>query len=848
MSTRRRYLKQLAAAVPALAISRYGNATSQILTGTSPGLQGAAQPTVTDVRSATAGIECKIDDTRLRVRFITDRIVRVTATRDLDWSKAASHMIVSIAEGPGIIQTNDNGEAIALRSSQLAVLLNRATGSLSFWKKDGTLLLEEGHASLRTFARVPVFKSVPNPESITRVQTVDGERQVVGAYVQTKDRDAWKASVHFKLHNDEALYGLGFDETDDLNLRGKTKRLYQHNLRVVIPYLVSTRGYGLLFNTYSAFTFADGKDGASVTSDVVDELDYYFVLGPGMDGAIAGYRQLTGAAAMLPKWAFGYVQSRERYTTQAELVATVKQFRHQKIPLDVIVQDWNYWTTKRWGSLVPDATRYPDIAAMTNAVHDLQARVMISIWPNPSALDAPGKAFKDNGYTLAGTDYVDFFRPEAGKLYFDQAWKYLGQYGIDAWWCDSTEPEVADWVSEPVRPKDADEINIRALAKIIDAQYLNAYALVDSQSLYRNWRRTVPTKRMVNLTRSGYAGSQAAGAIIWTGDTSAKWSVFAQQVTAMQSYSASGTPYVTLDIGAFFVRRGKAWFWNGDYEHGSSDLGYRELYTRWLQFGVFLPMLRSHGTDTPREPWHFGAPGTPFYDAILDAIRLRYRLLPYIYSLAGLVHLSGASFIRPVAFAFPDDPKTHDLRTQLLFGEAIMVSPVVAPMYYQANSTPIENAAKTRDVYLPKGVWIDFWTGQSHTGGKTITVEAPLSRIPIHVRAGSVIPVAAPMQYASEREDMEITLLVYPGADGDYTYYEDAGEGWGYERGEYTLTHIHWHNDARKMTVERRRGSFPGMQEQRRLKVLVIDNKNAIANKPVSVMYEGQAITIDLAV
>ncbi|MRV73745.1 DUF5110 domain-containing protein [Duganella sp. FT92W] len=849
MNGRRKLLKQLATAIPAWTLVKNGSASGKAPAGAQDfSSQGTGAP-INDVRETVDGIECAKDDTRLRIRFVTDQIVRVTATRNPAWSRAASLMRADIRGKPGALRRSGDSKTITLHSSAMAVKLNRMTGAIAFLGKDGMPLLEESNASPRAFEQVAVVKSVPDPATMKRVVTVDGERQVAGAYVQKKDRDGWKATARFTFRDSEALYGLGFDETDDLNLRGKTKRLYQHNLRVAIPFVVSTRGYGLLFDSYSVLTFADGKDGASVTSDVVDDLDYYFVLGPSMDGAIAGYRRLTGAATMLPKWAFGYIQSKERYATQDELIETTRQFRDRKIPLDVIVQDWNYWAPERWGSFVPDAARYPDIAAMVKSVRDLNARVMISIWPNPSPLDPPGKLLKDSGYTLAGTEYVDFFQPKAGKMYFDNAWKYLGRHGIDAWWCDSTEPAVADW-GGGTRPGNADEVNIAGLAKLIDAQYLNAYALVDSQSLYRNWRKAAPGKRLVNLTRSGYAGSQAAGAVVWTGDIWAKWSVLAQQVAALQSYSASGNPYVTFDIGAFFVRRGKEWFWNGDYDAGVADLGYRELYTRWLQFGAFLPMFRSHGTDTPREPWRFGEPGTPFYDAILQAIQLRYRLLPHIYSQAGLVHLKGASFIRPVAFGFPDDPRTHDLKTQMLFGDGLMISPVLTPMYYGIHSVPMEGVARTREVYLPKGTWIDFWTGQTHTGGQAITVDAPISHMPVHVRAGSLVPLGSAMQYSSEIADAPVELRIYPGADGEYTWYEDAGDGWGYERGEYALTALRWDDAARKLTIGRRQGSYPGMKKTRRLRVVVVNSADGhgagSAGKPAGLaVYDGRAMTVD---
>jgi len=810
--------------------------------------QDVALAAIQDVRATHYGLEFKLDDTRMQITFITDRIVRVTATRNQHWSTAERLMQADVAEKPGKITSREEGGMHVLRSNKMSVAVNRTTGAIAFQDADGHLLLREDEATPRLFEKVSVMKSAPDPATIRTVKTVDGDRQVADTYVQKKDRDAWKATAHFRLRDDEALYGLGFDEAADLNLRGTTKRLYQHNLRKVIPFVVSTHGYGLLFDAYSAMTFTDGKAGTSVTSDVVDDLAYYFVLGPSMDEAIGGFRQLTGAATILPQWAYGYVQSKERYQTQDEVVDTVKEFRKRGIPLDMIVQDWNYWTDGHWGSPVPEAKRYPDLAAMTKGVHDQNAHVMISIWPNPSPLDPPGKELKDGGYMSAGSAYVDFFQPKAADVYFRNVWKYLGGYGIDAWWCDSTEPEVADWTWDSKRSEHADDININGLSRVIDPQYLNAYGLVDSQNFYRNWRRQTSDQRLVNLTRSGYAGSQAAGVVVWTGDIAAKWPVLEQQVAAVQRFSASGTPYITFDIGAFFAAPGKPWFWSGEYQAGAADLGYRELYTRWLQFGAFLPMFRSHGTDTPREPWYFGEPGTPFYDSILQAIQLRYRLLPAIYSQAGLVHLHGASFIRPVAFAFPDDPHTHDLKTQMLFGDGIMVSPVTSPMYYAAKSVPIDGVAKKREVYLPKGTWIDFWTGEKLSGGRTITVDAPISRIPLHVRAGSIIPMGPDVQYASEKPDAPIELRIYPGADGEYTYYEDAGEGWGYERGEYSLVKMQWNDASRKLTIAKRQGSFPGMKPNRLFTVAVVGAEGGRGaeqdGKATDVVYDGSAVTI----
>ena len=804
---------------------------------------------VEQVQPHSRGASLELTAGRLQVDFVTDRIARVRATKNADWSKAPSLMRVEVDEVPGRIRVKESPDAIELRSAKLVVRIDRASEAVSYFDADGKPLLTEHPSQPRAFERVDVIKSLADPASVTKVTTVDGERERVGKYIQRKDREAWKGAVKFRFADDEALYGLGFDESSDLDLRGKTKRLYQHNLRILIPSLVSTRGYGLLFDAYSAMTFADGAGGGSLTFDVIDDLDYYFISGPDMDGAVAGYRQLTGAATMLPRWAFGYVQSKERYRSQDELIATVKEFRQRRIPLDVIVQDWNYWLPGQWGG-DPDPQFYPDITAMTKGIHDQNARVMISIWPNPSPKSTAGKALAEGGHTLAGTAFFDAFAPKAREVYWNSIWQVLGRHGIDAWWCDSTEPENADWNGQ-ARPADADEKNIAGLAKIIDPQLLNAYALQDSTGIYENSRKSSPDRRVLNLTRSGYAGSQRTGSVLWTGDISASWETLAKEVASVQSISAAGHPYITTDTGAFFVAKRPQWFWRGQFDKGVADLGYRELYTRWLQFSAFLPVFRSHGTDTPREPWRFGEAGTPFYDAIIDTIDLRYRLLPHLYSLNGHVSRHTASWIRPVAFAVPEDAKTHDLKTQFMIGDELMLAPVLAPMLYGPGSAPVTDAAKTVDVYLPKNsAWIDFWSARPQSGGQTIKAEAPLSRAPLFVKAGSILPLGPRVQYSDENPAAPIELRVYPGADGAYRFYEDAGESWDYEKGGFSVIPITWNDKSRTLTFEKRRGRFPGMNVNRVFKVVLATPDQAAglepATKTTELRYNGRSVSVRL--
>lgn len=772
--------------------------------------------------SSPHGVLYHRDDGLLQVEFVTDEIVRVRATRNAQFSTSRSLMRIAVKEKPGRVEVRHESGTDVLRSKKLIVKIDTATGAISYHGADGRVLLTEDADQPRSFAPTEVIKAIADPVSMRKVMTVDGERTIAGKYIQSKDRDAWRAQIKWHFANDEALYGLGLDESADLNLRGKEKRLYQHNLRKVIPVIVSTRGYGLLFDEYSAMTFADKPAQGSLAFDVVDDLDYYFVAGRNMDEVIAGYRQLTGAAVLLPRWAFGYVQSRERYKSQEEIVATVKEFRQRKIPLDAIVQDWNYWLPDQWGG-DPDPKFYPDFSMLTKDLHELNAHFMISIWPNPSAKSLAGKALRDGGYMLSGSEYMNAFDATARDVYWKSIWQILGQHGIDGWWCDSTEPETADWNRYQLRPANADEVNIAGLSRFIDPQFINAYALEHSAGIYENARKSSPQHRVLNLTRSGYAGSQRYATVLWTGDISASWDSLAQQVVALQSFSASGHPWITFDIGGFFVKRGPNWFWHGDYNKGAEDAGYRELYTRWMQVGAFLPMFRSHGTDTPREPWFFGEPGTPFYDAITQAIELRYQLLPYLYSVAGHVSLNGASFLRPVAFAFPDDQKTHDLKTQFLVGNELMIAPVLTAQHFGPDSTPLTGIPPKREVYLPQGTaWIDFWTGRRFEGNQAIEVDTPIAQIPIFVKAGSIVPVGPSLQFAAEKPDEPVELRIYPGANGEFSLYEDQGDGYEYESGNFSTIAMHWDDRKHQLIIGTRKGQFSGMIKARQLNIVLV--------------------------
>jgi alpha-D-xyloside xylohydrolase len=528
------------------------------------------------------------------------------------------------------------------------------------------------------------------------------------------------------------------------NLRGQHQYLYQQNMKAVVPVLASTRGYGVLLDSSSLMTFHDDAFGSYLWTDVADGLDYYFIYGPDFDQIVREMRGLTGQAPMLPRWAFGYLQSKERYSTQEELLQIVREYRARGLPLDGIVLDWKSWTGDLWGQKSLDPKRFPDPAQMTADLHALHAHLMVSIWPIMRPGGADWREMHDGGFLLGNQATYDAFNAAARACYWQQANEGLFSHGVDAWWCDCTEPFEADWQGAiKPEPEERMRINTDEAKRYLDPAFINAYSLLHSQGIYEGQRQVTCEKRVLNLTRSAYAGQQRYGTVTWSGDVSASWETLRRQIADGLNFCVTGLPYWTADIGAFFVkRRPDLWFWDGDYDLGIEDLGYRELYVRWFQWAAFLPMFRSHGTDTPREVWRFGEPGDLTYDALVAALQLRYRLLPYIYSLAGWTTQDGYTMLRALPFDFRDDPETYNIGDQFMFGPAFLVCPVMRPMVHAAGSTPLEGVAKTRPVYLPgAGDWFDFRTGRRHHGGQTLHAEAPLDGLPLYVRAGSIVPM-----------------------------------------------------------------------------------------------------------
>lgn len=737
-------------------------------------------------------------------------------------------------EKPGIIvhdnyanwEYEETNQEIRLYTDTLCLSINRDTASIQYYSRDGKLLLAEREQESKTLEEFDSFKTVVDEKTrIERVVTPDGIKEVVKNASKVFDQKLYKTRLHLNWQEGEALYGLGQNEEGNLNLRGKTLYLHQANKKIAIPLLLSSLGYGILISTSSPMIFNDTEFGSYLYTEADYEMDFYFINGTNMDGVVRGYRQLTGKAAMLPKWAYGFVQSQERYESAEEILHIVQEYRQKDISLDCIVLDWCSWTGNLWGQKTFDQERFADPTAMMEELHKNHANLMISIWPNMSKESDNYKEFEKEGLLLPASSIYDPYKEEGRKLYWKQAYEGLFRHGIDAWWCDSSEPFTPEWshIGEP-EPSTMYHEFYDTCSQYIPAQLTNSYGLYHARTVYEGQRGVTDEKRVVNLTRNGYTGQQRYGTILWSGDISAKWDVLKKQIAAGLNFCASGIPYWTLDIGGFFVKKGVQWFWNGDYEKGHEDLGYRELFIRWFQYGCFLPVFRSHGTDFRRELWNFGKEGELFYDALVKMNHLRYQLMPYIYSMAGKVWKDDYTMLRLLAFDYAEDPKARNIKDQFMFGESIMVCPVTTPMYYEKDSCPIENSSKSREVYLPAGNgWFDFWTTQYYQGGQLIQADAPIDKIPLFIKEGTILPMTQVMKYVDEVPDALITLNVYSGKDTQFEIYEDEGNSYRYENGEYAITKIIWSDKDKKVTINKPEGNYRKMIKDREFEIQIIN-------------------------
>jgi alpha-D-xyloside xylohydrolase len=908
----------------------------------------------------------------IRLQVVNDRIIHVSATPEEDFSTAKSLITVPGLEYSGKFEVSVDSCFVILSTAALDAKVHKQSGEVSFFNKEGEPILQEKIGGGKSFTPIEVEG--------TKGYTL---RQV------------------FESPDDEAFYGLGQHQSDEFNYKGKNESLFQYNTKVSIPFIVSSRNYGILWDNYSLSKWGDPRDyeqldqfklfgkngeegvltatytnkqtgetierqestidyenleliknfpegfslnGAQVTwegeveatkdgihrfhlhyagyttikanneevvkerwrtawnpndykfvlamkagervplkiewepdgdvsyislkvldpvpakeqnrlslwSEMGDQIDYYFIAGSNMDEVISGYRTVTGKSQVMPKWAMGFWQSRERYKTQDELLETLAEFRRRNIPIDNIVQDWFYWPVDAWGDHAFDPERFPNPKGMVDSVHAMNARIMISVWPkfyvttnNYKAFDEKGwmyrQAVKDSIRDWVYPGYVgsfyDAYSADARKLFWKQIEEKLYPKGFDAWWMDASEPNIQDNTSMDYRKALCGPTALGPSTK-----YFNAYALMNAEAIYDGQRGVDPDKRVFLLTRSGYAGIQRYSTAVWSGDIGTRWEDMKAQISAGLNFALSGIPYWSMDIGGFCVEK--------RYEEAqrlydrtgreNEDLKeWRELNTRWYQFGAFVPLFRSHGQFPYREMFHIAPDNHPAYRSMLYYDKLRYRLMPYIYSLAGMTWLNDYTIMRALVMDFPVDAKVREISDQYMFGPALMVCPVYA------------YGARNRKVYFPGNEgWYNLYSGSYIAGNQTISVDAPYERMPLFVRAGSIVPFGPEIMYSDEKQPETITLFVYGGRDGSFTLYEDEGVNYNYEKGDYaTIPFIY--NDANKtLEIGERKGTFNSMLKQRMFNIVYVDQENPAAMKSgvtgTLIGYAGTAVKVEL--
>lgn len=784
----------------------------------------------------------------VNVTFLTPDIVRILKTTEANAQVQPSLVVTLTPQQVKVSQREADGK-VTLSSNRLSVTLDKQTGRVTFAAKNGNVLLQEGN-----FALTPITQGL--------------------------DRGCVKAQANFQLAADEAIYGIGLMENGKMNQRGENRRMIQTNLEDFQNVFQSIKGYALFWDNYSPTQITDTPaDGLTLASDVGDGIDYYFMYGGTADGNIALIRELSGDVPMLPIWSYGFWQSRERYKSRAQLLEVLNRYRQLGVPFDGIILDWQYWDSNYlWNAMEFLNPEFPDAKGMIDYVHKQNAHFAISIWqsfgPATKAykeLNERGLLFDFETWPQSGLsawppnmDYpsgVRVYKPytaEARDIY----WKHLKRLfdlGVDVWWMDSTDPDHHNY-------KESDLDVPTALGSYRKVR--NAFPLACVQGVYEHQRKETDQKRAMILTRSGFAGQQRFAANVWTGDVRSDWATLRKQIPMTLNYSLTGNPHVNTDIGGFFSG---SYNTSGDPASGARNPQFQELYVRWMQFGAFCPMMRSHGTETYRELYYYGKEGEPVYDALVAAISLRYRLLPYIYSTAWDVTHQRGTFMRALWMDFADDAKTHDMKDEYLFGRNLLVAPIVHAQYTPERilrnnemngwdkkesdtSAPKAGtidftATKTTKVYLPqivngkssKGKWTDFWTGQQYDGGQEITLNTTLQTIPLFVRPGSIIPVGQVMKSINERDWSTLELRVYPGADASFTLYEDDGNTYAYEQGQYAEIPLSWNDKTRTLTIGKRAGQFQGMLASRQFTVVLPDG----TSKTVS--YSGKAVSLKLA-
>lgn len=763
----------------------------------------------------SSGVKTTINSVNVEIQFFSPDIVRILKSPEGVSNEKKSLSVIKVPEKT-LLKVNQQDNILSVNSALVQVKLSQQTGQISFYSASGTLLLSEKEAGIQ--------------------------------FVPTKDVDenTFKVSQSFQLEGDEAIYGLGQHQKGLMNQRNQKLELKQTNMQIAVPFFQSVKGYGLFWDNTATTIFNDNADGTSFESEVGNCADYYFINGGNADKVIASYRHLTGEAPMFPRWVFGFWQSRERYKGQDETVGIVKKYRELNVPLDGIVQDWQYWGEDEtyWNSTEFGNPRFPNPKQMIDDIHKLNAHIIISVWPSFGNKTKIFQEFKNNNMLYNITTWpinpnvqvYDAFNPKARDIYWSYMNKNIFSLGMDGWWLDSTEP---DHLKQKVGDDD-NKTHLGTLRKV-----RNAFPLVTTGGVYAHQRQTTSDKRVFILARSAFAGQQRNATTIWSGDVVSRWDVLKAQIAGGCNLSLSGIPYWNSDIGGFFSY--------AKYHLGVKDPAFQELYVRWLQFGAFCPMMRSHGTDTPREIYQFGQKGYWAYDAIEKFINLRYRLLPYNYSNAWEITSKSGTMMRALVMDFAADKKVRDINNEYMFGKSLLVCPITDSLYTSrstGNAVVDFSKTKTQKVYLPLGAdWFDFWTGEKIKGGQEIEKDVPINVMPLYVKAGSILPMGPFQQYTSEKDASKLEIRIYGGADGVFTLYEDENDNYNYEKGIYSTIRLSWSNKARTLTIAGRKGVFPGMLQNRTFNLIFVNEQQGTGmNEPIkptkTVTYSGKLLTV----
>ena len=772
------------------------------------------------------------------VEFYTPRTVRIVKDNGQQTANDEKKSLVVIASPEKVkVSQQKKGTATIYKSSALTVTVDG--GKVSFADAKGNLLTQEGNHAFTPITKGP-------------------------------DTGAFRVKQTFSVEADEGIYGVGLLQNGKMSQRGERRRMEQSNLEDFAHFYQTIKGYGIFWDNYSPTHLVTPEEGQAgnieLESEVGKLIDYYFIYGGNADGVIAEMRHLSGEVPMFPLWTYGFHQSRERYKSQRELLEVVHKYRDLKIPFDGIIQDWQYWGSNyTWNAMEfinPDFDRAQE---MIDEVHRQNAHMSISIWASFGPETKAFKELKEKGLLLdfqtwpqsglsqwpprmdypSGVRCYDVYSKEARDIYWNNLTR-LHKMGIDAWWMDSTDPDQMN-LTEEQRDQPTAMGSYRSVR--------NAFPLMTVGGVYDSQRAVDSTKRVFILTRSYFAGQQRYGANTWSGDIGSSWDSFRKQVPICLNYTLTANPNVNADIGGFFASS----YSTQGHNSATRNPQYQELYVRWMQFGAFTPMMRSHGADIYREIYYFGKQGEPVYDALVDAVKLRYRFLPYIYSQSWQVTKHNDSFMRALFMDFKEDRNTWNNNRQFLFGHNVLVCPVVDPLYTQekiVKTDPMSGwdkkeldretyarvdwtAEKSYDVYLPAGAqWYDYWTNTKHNGGQTLKASAPLSKAPLYIKAGSILPLGPDVQYANENKFDNLDLVVYPGADATFTLYEDEGDNYNYEKGEYSTIQLKWNDRSKTLTIGKRTGSFKGMLATRTFNVKVIGGKET------TVTYSGKAINV----